>query len=83
MKKIILLASIFAFCALEAKVCTSSCYLSAGGYGVGMGWNVPNGSACSGTPPRGATVHYAYATSDYVFEQGVVDGWEQGMSVGC
>ncbi len=83
MKKLMIILAVMAVVAVEAKVCTSGCYVSAGGYGVGMGWNVPNGTACSGTPPRGATVHYAYATSDYVFEQGVVNGWEPGMSVGC
>lgn len=83
MKKLITVLAVMFIVAVEAKVCTKSCYLSAGGYGVGMGWNVPNGTKCSGNPPNGATVHYAYATSDYVFEQGVVYGWDIGMSVGC
>lgn len=83
MKKIMTFIAFAAVIVVEARVCTSSCYVSAGGYGIGMGWNVPNGTACSGTPPRGAIVHYAYAASDYVFEQGVINGWEQGMSVGC
>lgn len=82
MKKLMTVLAVMAVVAVEARVCTSSCYVSAGGYGVGMGWNVPNGTACSGTPPRGTTVYYAYATTDGVFDTGVVDSWNGG-SVGC
>ncbi|MEY8761118.1 hypothetical protein [Chryseobacterium tongliaoense] len=82
MKKLMTDLAMVAFVAIEAKVCTKGCYNSAGGYGIGMGWNVPNGTACTGNPPRGTTVHYAYATSDYVFDTGVVDSWE-GTSIGC
>jgi hypothetical protein len=82
MKKLMTVLAVVAFVAVEARVCTSSCYNSGGGYGVGMGWNVPNGTACSGNPPRGTTVYYAYATPDHVFDTGVVDSWN-GTSVGC
>lgn len=82
MKKLMTVLAVMSVIAVEARVCTSSCYVSAGGYGVGMGWNVPNGSSCTGHPPRGIKVYYAYATADAVFDTGVVNSWD-GTSVGC
>lgn len=28
-------------------------------------------------------VNYTYVVDDYVFDSGVIDGWDTGMSVGC
>ncbi|WP_294269976.1 hypothetical protein [uncultured Chryseobacterium sp.] len=81
-RKTLTFLAVLALTAAEAKVCTKSCYNSSGGYGIGMGWNIPNGTACSGNPPRGKTVYFAYATTEGVFDSGVVDSWE-GTSIGC
>lgn len=82
-KKVLVMMAFLSVVLIEAKICVRSCYFSAGGYGIGMAWSIPNSQSCTTFPRNGATVYYAYATDGYVFDTGVIDGWDTGMSVGC
>ena len=81
MKKILFTLLIFSAILVDAKICTKSCYSSAGGYGMGYGWSIPNGGTC-GAIPFGSDVYYAYATTEHVFDQGVIENYA-GFGVGC